>query len=813
MSGAFENSGHKYAAVMQSRFFTGLYTNRNPLSDPGTPYLYKNYAPRYESLIDGNNVEITNRLTLARRPGTSLYNSSTFSAINSFYSFRQFSSTTETITVIADTATAVYDVTGPANNTSLFTKSALAGPSSFQSVGNVLYFGNGIDQEKFFLNAGVPTTQLWGIAAGSGGGGVTKNAGLGTNGSGGLNWTNPNNVTSAVSYATNTFTASAPAHAFTVQDTNPLKATTFGYAESLDNTIQGVQISFEGHTAANFTGINCTFIAQLLKGGVPTGNPKVVTVGVGSTSFTLGGASDLWGTTLSANDVNQTTWGVQITGEASVDGGPSGVSHSLTFSVRHVVAIVYAIGGPNVNVNAAAGSMSAVNGGYVYKFAYGNSLVAPAPISSSSPASSRTGNFASKLGVDVVLVASTDPQVNQIHVYRTTDNGSLFFEIPTSPYANSSGTITDGAPDAQLNIEIQAPTQTSNNPPPAGLIALTYHLGRIWGAVNNTVYYSGGPDTLTGNGNEAFPPKNFFIFPSSVTRLFPTANGIFVFTLSDVYFIGGTTNNPANGTVFFSVPFIHGLGLSAWPALDVQGSVLYMLSTDGQFLSLDPNSGVSEIGVPIGDKLSAFNPALAYVAVHNGGSRDKAVYAADGSTGWYRLNPTPAPESGFTWSPFATITGGVKCVQSVEVSPGVRALLLGPTSSGPILQRDLTVSQDNGANYTAFATIGSLVLAQPGGLALLDFITTDALAIGSHPAISVLIDEISGGFTNLPNHVADPQQLPASTTVYGDRFYFAQTGLPAVCRHMQITVSWPAEGAANELLTFTIFGTHYNEKG
>lgn len=163
------------------------------------------------------------------------------------------------------------------------------------------------------------------------------------------------------------------------------------------------------------------------------------------------------------------------------------------------------------------------------------------------------------------------------------------------------------------------------------------------------------------------------------------------------------------------------------------------------------------------------------------------------------------------WSPFAAITGGCKAVQSVEVTPGVHKLLVGPTGTGSILQRDYTVSTDNGTAYAAHGTIGSLVLAQPGQIAELAFVTFDASQIGSAPTISVLIDEISGTFENLINPVADPTQLPASQTLYGQRVYFSTTLAPAICRHMQIKFSWPAEAFANELLSLTIYGGFASE--
>jgi len=144
-------------------------------------------------------------------------------------------------------------------------------------------------------------------------------------------------------------------------------------------------------------------------------------------------------------------------------------------------------------------------------------------------------------------------------------------------------------------------------------------------------------------------------------------------TVSDIYIISGTTT-----LAFSPAPFLKGVGLLNYNALSVMGSIICMFTADGQLITLDPNSGVTEVGFPIGNLINTnFDPAIAYVSWHVSGSQDKALYLADGSTGWHRLSPTAAPESGLMWAPFATIIGGTSAVQSIEVSPGVFRLLIG----------------------------------------------------------------------------------------------------------------------------------------
>ena len=373
----------------------------------------------------------------------------------------------------------------------------------------------------------------------------------------------------------------------------------------------------------------------------------------------------------------------------------------------------------------------------------------------------------------IVLPVSSNTQVDQIWIWRTVGGGSTLFyldEVPNNPNTGSSVTYIDDISDTSLNELISAPIADANDPPPTGLSTLTYYLQRIWGAVGNSVYYSAGPDVTAGSGNTSWPPANVFVFPSSVTRLHPTINGLFVFTVSDIYLIQGTgtANSP-----FFSAPFLADIGLVSYDAFSVNGSLVYMYTSDNQCVSLDLNAGVSEVGFPIGDQFGpgygtkTFNPSSTQVTWHIAGSQDKGLYVSDGGNratnssiipnpgNWWRLCPTPVPESGMTWSPKAQITGGFSAVQSVETSPGTHTLLIGPKTTGVILQRNDTVYSDNGTAYKAWAVLGSMVIAQPGQVANVAFFTTDSMAVGTPITLGVQIDEISsytGLATIVPNN-------------------------------------------------------------
>lgn len=465
-----------------------------------------------------------------------------------------------------------------------------------------------------------------------------------------------------------------------------------------------------------------------------------------------------------------------------------------------------------------AGTLSTFNGGWQYAIALVNT--ATDTVSNAGPLSPATGNFVGTTGVRIGggLPTTIDPQADYVAIFRTKDGGATPFLITGT--GNSVYTIpleqyiangyTDTTPDSDLNILLQAPIGGENTPPSSGATNLAYHLNRIFFSIGNVVYWTSGPDTPIGNGNEGVLGINNATFPSLVKRIVPTGIGALIFTVSDIYLIQG---NGTSSSPLFPIPYLPSIGILSYNALSQNGTLLGLFTSDSQFLVLDPSAGTQEIGFPIGDLLTAdIDPTSVYVTWHVSGSQDKAWYVADGSTGWYRLNPTAAPESGITWAPFATIVGGVKAIRSTEVSPGVHKLLLGPVTSGLILNRDLSVNTDNGSNYAdCFFSIGNIVLAQPGQIAELGFFTTDSIAIGSRPTVAILLDEIDGNFEELTHFEDDPPQLAPSQTTYAQRFYVSAGDVPALCRHMQIKIEWPQENIQNELLSLTLFGGFLQE--
>jgi len=892
----------RYVPIFTNRFFTGLWTQRSPLRDAASQYLVEKFyaGARYESLTDGLNTELSSALTLIRRFGNSVYNSQTFPAINTFYEFHQFSASgVPSIKVMADTASTVYDATGPSTQTTIFSKSAGAGQTYFQSVGNILYMGDGVDQVKWVA------APAWA---------ANTNYPIGTGLSSTILDSNNNlqfaqyvvnfniakvAITSNVVTLTSAFIFTLAELSFIVGQSlfiQGLATATFLNGQTLV-VLSASNVASKGTITAAFVHANYgptadTGLATLTTGtGTSGGSPPVWNVSIGGQTadgnilwFNAGLPVQNWGitapdtaptlpsistgissgfrgwqanTALSTAHYNiidpngntqflanggttgptQPTWQTAVA-SLTTDGtaqwinyGPLGVwqpSHAYVFGAIidtngnvQVVSTSGTSGSSQPSWNATPGATTTdsgvtwTNAGagqvIVYKshsYVYSWVNIVTGEVSTASPSATLPPVIGSSSSITVAGKGSTDTQVSATWIFRTTDGGSTFFFLNSQP--SGAWSYADSLPDSALNQFIEAPVDHANDPPPVGLINLTYHLGRIWGSVGNVVYYSNGPDTLTGSGNSAFPPANSFVPPNLVTRLQPTTQGLFVFTVSDVHIIPGlgTSSDP----LVEPIPLLKDIGLTSWNAFDVNGALMYLMTSDSQVVSFDPTSGVSEVGFPIGDLLQlTVAPASAYLAWHVGGSNDKALYVADGSANWFRMSQTSPPESGLNWSPKAAITGGMKCVKSVEVTPGVHKLLLGPASSGPILMRDNSVFTDNGTPYTAFATVGSIVLAQPGQLAELKFLTTESTTGGTAPTVSVLLDEISGTFESLPVGVSDPPFAPGSSTVNALRYYFSQGASPAFCRHLQIKFTWATENAQTSLMTYCINGASHEE--
>jgi len=443
-----------------------------------------------------------------------------------------------------------------------------------------------------------------------------------------------------------------------------------------------------------------------------------------------------------------------------------------------------------------------------YGYAWKNSVTGD--VSNMSPASTtitRSG------GAQIIVQGplSPDPQFDTVVIYRLLQGGSTFLlldEIP-APIAGDSWTYIDTkTDDAQLNTEIQAQVNGEGTPLPSGATCLEYHLGRPWAAVGNVVYAASGPAAAVSgsSGNAGF--NTTFTMQSKVIRLWGNSLGMVVYTLRDAYLIAVDS---ASG-ILTTTRWIENLPLLNYDAFTVLLTTPYMFNGNRIVATLDSGAGIVEMSFPIADQVAKIDPSTAYCTFHTGPTGETALYLANGQDRYFRMSPTSAPESGIVWHPMAAPAGGMSAMESTEITPGTRALLMGPASSGPILMRDPSINTDNGTPYEAYADFGSVVLALPGQLAGLAWMTLESTKCGSAPKLGILLNEIDGDFEDVPRTRQDPTNLPPSKSVISNRHSLMQNQNPVWCRHMQYSISWPAEDAPNELLTTTIFGQTWQEQ-
>lgn len=437
--------------------------------------------------------------------------------------------------------------------------------------------------------------------------------------------------------------------------------------------------------------------------------------------------------------------------------------------------------------------------------------------------------------------AQTDKQIDQIWLWRTAQGQPtlILLDIIPNPYLFGQVFFEyfDVLNDLALDALIPAPIASTNNPPDPTLTAPVFHMGRIWGILNNTVVNSGGPDTVTGNGNTAFAPLDFIPYPSQPICLIPVTvqnGGLLVLTTDGVWIIlgTGTPGNPFYTTLYYSTVSVKGFN-----AITVYNNQVLLMEACGRVSSLaieypfNPQTGYTEIGFPVGDQFQKvttggangnfYNPATAFLSWNVESTDENALYVADGAIGWFRMGIIMPPESGLVWSPRRAIVGGTSAVQSIETSPGQSQLLIAPASSGPILARDDsgTIFTDNGTPYPAsWDARGVILLCATGQWVDVAHIATKSLPVGARPIISVLMNELaaSGARPWIPLALVsksnDPPLQPKNLSMFSDRYTLQQNGETIQGDAMTVKFDYGSQAVADELLDWGVFTALHDER-
>jgi hypothetical protein len=705
-----------------------------------------------------------------------------------------------------------------------------------------------------------------------------------------MTWTNclaPNSWAAGTVYATKTFSLNHPVSALnTIQSiatsgsgafanwtasgsaygcvnssghtgsSNTLKITGLGLGVPAGATIKGVQVTvFKG---ANRSNAVADTTVQLLKAGSAAGSNKALagfwpqilfsqyTIPTsGGVRTTYGSNTDLWGTTLTPSDVNNSGFGVQIVANQT---STRTTSFGLTPDTNNNnviadVTVYYTVAASDITgtayqnvVTDSNGNLQMVTTGgtsgsttptwsstiggtttdgtvtwtcigtanqipclFSRTYAYGfHSSGATNHLSTLSPTLTVQAPI---IGSNVTLQAlgSSDTQVDRNDLYRTLDGGGLLLYDTSTANVNGSTnwTIADTALDADLNYLLTGPVAHVNDPPPAGMTNITFFMGRMWGAVGNLLYFSGGPDTVNGDGSQAWPPANVFTFAGPINGFAPTSQGLIVLTANDLSVVLG---GPQTDT-FWVQPLIRNFGVLSPNCVAQEADDVVVYTTQSQLFSISPQ-GKNELGFNVAPTLATnFNPASSYLAIHRSG-QDQGLFISNGSTKVLRYNMNAE-----SWDTLATPANGFGPIASIDTAIGTRSLVSAASSTN-IVKRDPTVFADSGTAYSAFATIGSIVLSEPGEPAVMvKSVVVTSAAVGTNLVIAVLPNEISGSFTTIPFAAADPFQLPASSSLNMKRYDWkgVQTPLAQIVKHLQVKLTLPAtDTVKNEIFTLGV---------
>ena len=169
VQGARPEKPGKYSSLCTLKWIGGLQTQRSPFQSVDNRYNSRYLGGKPDALLAGSNIELSNRLTLQRRPGLDQYGTVSVPPVDFFYSYQQatlanFVNIVDPLFVtypeanlqlILDTATNGTSAPGNIYNYSptfagtILNKAPLSSQASFLTSVNTMYLGDGVDLYKY----------------------------------------------------------------------------------------------------------------------------------------------------------------------------------------------------------------------------------------------------------------------------------------------------------------------------------------------------------------------------------------------------------------------------------------------------------------------------------------------------------------------------------------------------------------------------------------------------------------------------------------------------------------------------------------
>lgn len=303
------------------------------------------------------------------------------------------------------------------------------------------------------------------------------------------------------------------------------------------------------------------------------------------------------------------------------------------------------------------------------------------------------------------LIASTDPQVDKIRIYRTTAGGALLLLLAT--INNGTTTYADSILDENLGT-IELPIY---NDPPGLFVGIEEWDGRIFGFEKNSTRVAWSNDeflTPAGNGIpwESFGADNFIDFNYKVfgIKKSPNFNEIWVHTSGGIYAITrtGIAEDPYDAQIRNSTWFT----ISHYSITNIYNDQWFLTST-GKWMSLDSSGYLTYESYTIEPTMALANKTRykTVQAVHyQAGAKNqfRAVYADEASQTFTKmiaanyLQRTPYDENSLRHPVWEYHNIPSTCIGIVKNSDEENVLYTG-TTDGRIVRQDIGTNDDGEA--------------------------------------------------------------------------------------------------------------------
>lgn len=487
-------------------------------------------------------------------------------------------------------------------------------------------------------------------------------------------WNNPNNIKLIDGTLATSIMSCSPG---TDDATGDITASNFGFSIPGSSTIVGVQVTINRNSNISAPQSHTKdILIQLTNSGVIGDNKAALTVNwpgvLGVASY--GGASDNWNASLTPTIVNSAGFGVVIAAIGTTTNINGGSPVTVTAGIDYVQVTVYYQSGGSVN----------------------------------------TGTITAKQ-VNLTLPTSNPPAgVDQFVILATLDGGDTtnFFILDTVPIATT--TYIDNTPDTVLvtnNVASEIDDfgtihgLDENDLPPVGLQFPIKYRGRIFGAIQDTLYFSKNLDEITtstglvlGRFEEAWPGLNTIPISTqreSIRGLQTDGDVLYIGTERHVWRLSGDSPSNFNKpeVVFNEVGI---LNQDVWQITFAQGAPVGMIwMTPDRRVIMSNFGNYQDVGTPIQDVLNTMNPAAvtsAWGGFFSEGAYD--IYILAIPTGSNTVPDTFCVydlrgQRWLTWKPADSFTTGYFNINASGIPQWLMA-----ASTGKVYQFTSTVTQD-----------------------------------------------------------------------------------------------------------------------